>query len=218
VSVAVLAAAARAIDALYPIVLVLGGAVMGFIGAAGRPPHPDLVVVLFLPPLLYSAAYFANLRDLRTDLRPISLLAIGLVLFTMVVVVDRAEFVDDLSWPCLLGAIVAPRPVAATAIARRLGVPPARRSSRASLVNDATALGYKIAIAASRRLLLTARRGLGVPLKAAGGIGRPRGGLYVIEIPAARRPAGREHDRAADRVRRVRAGRAPSGCPRCSRR
>ena len=83
-----LSAAARAINVPYPIVLVVGGAIMGLapIGLPEVELEPDLVLVIFLPPLLYSGAFFANLRDLRADLRTISMLSIGLVLATMVVV------------------------------------------------------------------------------------------------------------------------------------
>jgi len=83
VAVAGLAAAARAANIPYPIVLVVGGLVLGFVpGMPEAELAPDLV--LFLPPLLYSAAFFANLNDLRRNVRPISLLAIGLVLATCV--------------------------------------------------------------------------------------------------------------------------------------
>ncbi len=83
VAVAGLAAASRAIGVPYPIVLVLGGLVMGVLpGLPDVVLEPELVLVVFLPPLLYSAAFFANLRDLRADLRSISLLAIGLVIAT----------------------------------------------------------------------------------------------------------------------------------------
>jgi CPA1 family monovalent cation:H+ antiporter len=116
---------------------------------------PNLVLLVFLPPLLYTGAFFANLRDLRDDLRPISLLSIGLVIATVVVVAVVAhEFIDDLSWPVcfVLGAIVGPTdPVAATTIMRRLGVPRRMVSivEGESLLNDATALvAYKIALAA----------------------------------------------------------------------
>jgi Na+/H+ antiporter len=158
VSVAVLAAAARAINVPYPIVLVIGGAVLGLapIGLPEAQLDPDLVLVIFLPPLLYSGAFFANLSDLRANLRAISLLSIGLVLATMVVVAWVAHaLIDGLSWPAAfaLGAIVGPTdPVAATAIARRLGVPRRLVSvlEGESLVNDATALvAYKIALAAA---------------------------------------------------------------------
>jgi Na+/H+ antiporter len=158
VSVTVLSAAARAINVPYPIVLVVGGAVLGLlpIGLPQTSLDPDLVLVIFLPPLLYSGAFFANLRDLRADLRTISLLSIGLVLATMVVVAWVAHMlIDGLSWPAAfaLGAIVGPTdPVAATAIGRRLGVPRRIVSilEGESLVNDATALvAYRIAITAA---------------------------------------------------------------------
>ena len=128
VAVAVLGAVARRDRLPYPIVLVLGGLVLGFLpGLPDAELDPDLVLVIFLPPLLYSAAFFASLRDLRRDLRTISLLAIGLVLATAAAVAVVAhELIDGLPWAAAfaLGAIVAPTdPVAATTIARRLGVP-----------------------------------------------------------------------------------------------
>lgn len=155
-AVSLLAAAARAINVPYPIVLVIGGALLGFAGLEEIQLDPDLVLLLFLPPLLYSGAFFANLRELRTMVRPISLLAIGLVLVTMVVVAVTAHaLIDGISWPAafVLGAIVGPTdPVAASAIASRLGVP--RRIVSVlegeALVNDATALvAYRIAITAT---------------------------------------------------------------------
>jgi monovalent cation/hydrogen antiporter len=157
VSVVVLAAAARAINVPYPIVLVVGGAVLGFVpGLPEVELEPDLVLVIFLPPLLYAGAFFANLADLRANLRPITLLAVGLVLTTMVTVALVAhELIDGLSWPAAfaLGAILGPTdPVAATAIARRLGVPRRLVSvlEGESLVNDATALvAYNIAVRAA---------------------------------------------------------------------
>src|SRR5918992_1206422 len=80
--------------------------------------EPELVLVLFLPPLLYSAAFFSNLHELRRDMRAISLLAVGLVLATMCTVAVVAHaIVDGLPWGAAfaLGAIVAPTdPVAAT--------------------------------------------------------------------------------------------------------
>jgi monovalent cation/hydrogen antiporter len=157
VAVAGLATAARAINVPYPIVLVVGGLVMGFLpGLPDVELAPELVLAIFLPPLLYSAAFFANLRELRSDARAISLLAIGLVLATMCTVAVVAHaLVEDLSWGAAfaLGAIVAPTdPLAATAIARRLGVP--RRIVAViegeSLINDGTALvAYRFAVAAA---------------------------------------------------------------------
>src|SRR3954452_12521666 len=140
----------------YPILLVIGGAGVGFIpGLPDVELSPDAVLVIFLPPLLYSAAFFSSLRDLRDNVRPIGLLAIGLVICTTLGVGLVAHaVVDDLSWAAafLLGAIVAPTdPVAATAIASRSGAP--RRIVTVleceSLVNDATGLvAYKVALAA----------------------------------------------------------------------
>jgi monovalent cation/hydrogen antiporter len=157
VSVTVLSAAARAINVPYPIVLVIGGVVLGLIpGLPDVRLDPQLVLLIFLPPLLYSSAFFANLSDLRADLRVISLLAIGLVLATVVTVAVIAHaFVDGLSWPACftLGAIVGPTDaLAATEIARRLGMPRRQISilEGESLVNDATALvAYKIAVGAA---------------------------------------------------------------------
>jgi len=157
VAVAGLAAAARAANIPYPIVLVVGGLVLGFVpGMPDAELAPELVLVLFLPPLLYSAAFFANLSDLRRDMRAISLLAIGLVLATTCAVACVAhELIDGLSWAAAftLGAIVAPTdPLAATAIARRQRAPRRIVSiiEGESLINDGTALvAYKVAAAAA---------------------------------------------------------------------
>ncbi|MCW2975436.1 MAG: Na+/H+ antiporter [Actinomycetia bacterium] len=140
----------------YPILLVLGGLALGFVPGI---PHvalrPDVVLVAILPPLLYSAAFFTSLRDLRRYARPLSLLALGLVFATTLVVAAVCHTaISGLSWPVcfVLGALVAPTDaVAANAIAARLGVP--RRLAALiegeSLVNDATALvAYRFAVAA----------------------------------------------------------------------
>src|SRR3954454_14495525 len=157
ISVTVFSATARAINVPYPIVLVLGGALLGVLpGLPDAKLNPELVLVLFLPPLLYAGAFFANLRDLRTNLRPITLLSVGLVIATVLVVAWVAHaMIDGLSWPAAfaLGAIVGPTdPVAATAIARRLGVPRTLMNvfEGESLVTDATALvAYRIALASA---------------------------------------------------------------------
>ncbi len=157
VGVGALLALASLVGIPYPILLVLGGLALGF--APGLPDFelpPELVLVAFLPPLLYSSAFFTSLRDLRANVRPISLLAIGLVAATTVGVAAVAHaVVDGLTWPAafVLGAIVSPTdPIAATTIARRLGVP--RRLVTViegeSLVNDATALVfYRTAVVAT---------------------------------------------------------------------
>jgi CPA1 family monovalent cation:H+ antiporter len=156
VSVAGLNALARWFSVPYPIPLVLGGLVIGLLpGIPEIELEPDLVLLIFLPPLLYAAAFFSDLRTLRRDLRAISMLAIGLVLVTMGTVAVLAHEVIGLTWPMAfaLGAIVSPTdPVAATTIMRRLGAP--RRVVNViegeSLVNDATALvAYRVAVAAA---------------------------------------------------------------------
>jgi monovalent cation/hydrogen antiporter len=81
--VAALATLADRIKIPYPILLVLGGLVLGFVPGLPRVElKPDVVFLLFLPPLLYVSAIFTSWRDFRANLRPISLLAVGLVLMT----------------------------------------------------------------------------------------------------------------------------------------
>jgi len=157
VAVAGLSVLARVVRVPYPILLVLGGLVLGFLpGMPAVELPPELVLVAFLPPLLYWAGFFASPRDLRADARAISMSAVGLVLATTAAVAVTAHsMVDRMTWPAAfaLGAIVSPTdPLAASAIGRRLGVP--RRLltliEGESLVNDATALvAYRIAVAAA---------------------------------------------------------------------
>src|SRR6266571_3001651 len=112
VAVGGLSVLAGAVRVPYPIVLVLGGLVLGFVPGAPRAElQPELVLVLFLPPLLYQAAFFASPRDLRADARVITLLAVGLVLATMSAVAVAAHaLVGGLGWAAAfaLGAIVSP--------------------------------------------------------------------------------------------------------------
>jgi monovalent cation/hydrogen antiporter len=157
VAVAGLSTLARRLRIPYPIPLVLGGLALGAI--PGLPEivlEPDLVLVIFLPPLLFYAAFQSSWRDLRADARAISVTSIGLVLATTCgVAVIAHEVIDGMPWAMAfaLGAIVSPTdPVAATAIMRRLGVP--RRLvtivEGESLVNDAGALiAYRVAVAAA---------------------------------------------------------------------
>jgi NhaP-type Na+/H+ or K+/H+ antiporter len=129
----------------YPVFLVLGELALGLVPIVpeiGLPP--DLVLLIFLPPLLYSAAFFSSPRDLKANLRLIASLSIGLVLLTTITVALVAHLVVGLPWAAafVLGAIVSPTdPVAATAIAGRLGAP--RRIvtilEGESLINDGTA-------------------------------------------------------------------------------
>ena len=155
-AVATMLAIAPTIRIPYPILLVLGGLLIGLIpGIPEFELDPQLVFFGVLPPLLYGAAFFTSLRDLRATVRPISLLAVGLVVFTTVgVAVVAHAFIDDLSWASafVLGAIVSPTdPLAATSIARRLGVPRKLVTivEGESLVNDGTGLVlYRVAVAA----------------------------------------------------------------------
>jgi CPA1 family monovalent cation:H+ antiporter len=156
VAVAFLSALATRIGIPYPILLVVGGLALGFVpGIPDVELEPELVLVVFLPPLLYSAAFFANLRELRADARTITLSSTVLVVVTAVAVAVATHLlVADLPWAvCFaLGAIVAPTdPVAATEILRRFDVP--RRIVNIiegeALINDASALVlYRIAVGA----------------------------------------------------------------------
>jgi monovalent cation/hydrogen antiporter len=147
---------APAVRVPYPILLVIGGVALSLVpGLPDFELPPELVLIAFLPPLLYSAAFFTSLRDLRANVRPIGLLSLGLVAATTLVVgVVAHSVIDGLPWSAafVLGAVVSPTdPIAATSIARRLGVP--RRVvtivEGESLVNDATALVlYRVAVAA----------------------------------------------------------------------
>jgi len=140
----------------YPILLVIGGLILGIVpGLPTVTLHPDLVFLVFLPPILWAAAYFTSLREFRQNLRPISLLAVGLVLVTTasIAVVARV-LMPGIGWAeaIALGAIVSPPDaVSATAIGKRLRIP--RRVvtilEGESLVNDATALVlYRAAVGA----------------------------------------------------------------------
>src|SRR5437016_11374562 len=146
-AVAVLAVLAHKITLPYPIVLILGGLALSFVSRL--PPvnlNPDVVFYFILPALIYPAALFTSWRDFRRNLRPILLLAIGLVLATTLAVAWIAHsIVPALPWAAAFafGAIVSPPDaVAATAIIRRLGVPHRIQVilGGESLVNDATAL------------------------------------------------------------------------------
>jgi CPA1 family monovalent cation:H+ antiporter len=180
--VVALAIFAKRVALPYPVLLVIGGLVLGFVpGLPGVKLEPDLVFLFLLPPLLYPAALFTSWRDFRANLSPILLLAIGLVLLTTAFVAVVAHALTGLPWATafILGAIVSPTDaVAATAIANRLRVPQRIVTilEGESLVNDATALvAYRFAIAAtmsgtfslseaSLRFILVALGGTGIGL------------------------------------------------------
>jgi Na+/H+ antiporter len=152
---ALLAQLARMLKVPYPVFLVIGGLALGFVpGLSTVEISPEVIFLVFLPPLLNYAAFFSSPRDLRAHLRPIALLAIGLVLFTMAAVALVAHLLIGMPWAVafVLGAILGPTdPVAAQAVFSRLGVP-GRVSTIVegeSLVNDGTGLvAYRIAVAA----------------------------------------------------------------------
>jgi CPA1 family monovalent cation:H+ antiporter len=154
VSVALLNSLANRLRVPFPIVLVIGGLLLALVpGIPTVELNPDLVLVVFLPPLVYSASFFADQHALRRNMRVIAVLAVGLVLATVAGVGVLAHDVFGLPWASAftLGAILGPTDaLAATAIVRRLGVP--RRIATVlegeALINDATALvAYKIAVA-----------------------------------------------------------------------
>jgi len=157
VLVALLTVAARKLGIPYPILMTLGGLALGLVPGL---PHvelePELVFLIFLPPLLYSAAFFTSPRELADNARSIGLLAVGLVLATTgIVALVVHTLVPGVPWAVafVLGAVVSPPDaVAATSIAQRLGLP--RRVvvilEGESLVNDATALvAYRLAVVAA---------------------------------------------------------------------
>jgi monovalent cation/hydrogen antiporter len=137
-----------------PIVLVLGGLGIAFVpGLPEIELDPDIIFLVFLPPLVFSAGWRTSPRELRTVMRPLALLSVGLVFATAAgVAVVAHALVPHLGWPeaAVLGAILAPTDaVAAIAIFRRLGGPDRVKLlvEGESMINDGTALViYRIAI------------------------------------------------------------------------
>jgi len=146
---------ARRIDLAPAILLLLTGIGLAFVpGMPTLELPPDLVLLVVLPPLIYSASVAMSWREFKFNLRPIILLSVGCVIFTAFAVATATHYLIGLPWGVgfLLGAIVAPPDVVAPlAIARKLGMP--RRIlvvlEGEGLVNDATALIlYRFAVAA----------------------------------------------------------------------
>lgn len=156
VVIAILFEIARRAGVPYPTLFVLGGLGLAFVPGLPRLIlEPELVLLVFLPPLLFAAAVETPIRELRANLAPIIRLSIGLVLFTMTIVAVVAQaVVPDLGWPAAfaLGAIVAPTDaLAATTVFRRLGAPRVVVTliEGEALLNDATALvAYRTAVLA----------------------------------------------------------------------
>src|SRR5215211_469274 len=156
VAIALLFEIARRISVPYPSLFVLGGLALGLLPGLPRIElEPELVLLVFLPPLLFEAAVETPARDLKTDVWPILRLSVVLVLLTMVAVAIVGHVVIGLEWAAAftLGAILGPTDaIAATSVFRRLGIP--RRAATLvegeSLFNDATALvAYRFAVVAA---------------------------------------------------------------------
>ena len=179
VAVAGLSVLARRLSVPYPIVLVIGGALFGFIpGLPEVKLDPQVVLVVFLPPLIYGASVYANFNDFRANLRTLTLSTVALVLATMCAVAWAAHaLIPGLPWAAafVLGAIVSPTdPLAAAAIMRRLDAPRRMVSTieGEGLFNDVTALvAYRVAVAAVvAGSFSLADAGLRFLLGAAGGV------------------------------------------------
>ncbi|MFE9360258.1 Na+/H+ antiporter [Streptomyces olivaceoviridis] len=154
---AAVAAAARRTPAPAPLLLVAVGLAVSYIpGVPSYTLDPHIVLPLLLPPLLYTSASDSSYLDLRAQIRPVALLSVGYVLFATVVVGWAAYLIiPGLPLPAalVLGAVVAPPDaVAATAVARRVGLPSRITTilQGESLLNDATAItAYKVALGAA---------------------------------------------------------------------
>ena len=177
---AAIAAAARRTPVPPPLLLVAAGLVFAYVpGVPDYALDPHVVLPLMLPPLLYTAAVDSSYLDLRAQLRPVALLSVGYVLFATLVVGWAAYQIVPglpLTAALVLGAVVAPPDaVAATAIARRVGLPSRVTTilQGESLVNDATAItAYRVALVAAIGEGATWAGGIGEFLLAAvGGIG-----------------------------------------------
>jgi Na+/H+ antiporter len=195
-AVALLASAGLRFNVPYPIVLVLGGLVLGLVPGLPSPDlDPDIVFFAFLPPLLYAAAFQASAYELRANAAPIGLLAVGLVLVTVVAVAGVAHWLIGLPWvpAFVLGAVLGPTdPVAAAAVLRRLGAPTRIETilEGESLVNDGTGLtAYKVAVGAAGASLSALHVAWQFVAVAAGGIAI---GLVVGWLAARLRIAARE--------------------------
>ncbi|WP_432127056.1 Na+/H+ antiporter [Streptomyces sp. bgisy082] len=177
---AAIAGAARRTPVPAPLLLVAAGLAASYVpGVPDYTLDPHVVLPLILPPLLYTAAVESSYLDLRANVRPVALLSVGYVLFATVAVGWLAYvLVPDLPLTAalVLGAVIAPPDaVAATAIARKLGLPNRITTilQGESLVNDATAItAYKVALAAAVGEGVSWAGGIGeFALAAVGGVG-----------------------------------------------
>ncbi|MGX1118082.1 Na+/H+ antiporter [Streptomyces ambofaciens] len=177
---AAIAAAGRRVPVPAPLLLVAAGLAVSYVpGVPDYTLDPHIVLPLLLPPLLHTAATDSSYLDLRAQARPVALLSVGYVLFATFVVGCAAYLIVPglpLTAALVLGAVVAPPDaVAATAVARRVGLPSRITTilQGESLVNDATAItAFKVALAAAVGEGATWAGGIGEFLIAAvGGVG-----------------------------------------------
>jgi CPA1 family monovalent cation:H+ antiporter len=154
-AVAALSVLARRLQVPPPMLMLIAGVAASFVpGAPSVVLNPDAVLLLLLPPLLYSSGVGMSWRGFRANLRPILLLAVGCVVVTALAVAAVTHYVFGLSWSTglVLGAIVAPPDaVAPMAVIRRLGLPQRLTTilEGESLMNDASALVlFSFAVAA----------------------------------------------------------------------
>ena len=204
---------ARRINVAPAILLLLAGIVLAFVpGMPSLELPPELVLLVVLPPLIYSASVAMSWREFKSNLRPIILLSVGCVIFTACAVAAATHYLIGLPWNIgfLLGAIVAPPDVVAPlAIARKLGLP--RRIlvvlEGEGLANDATALIlYRFAVVAISTGMLSlpkatatffAHRRRRGTVRRGGGLAQP-----ADASPRARSP-GRDHAVADHALRRL---------------
>lgn len=183
-----------------PLALALAGVGLAFVPAVRQLPlSPELILVGFLPPLLYADAWQTSWRDFHRWLRPILMLAVGLVALTILTVGLTAKwFLPDLPWAAcfILGAVVSPTDtVAAQAVLERLRVP--RRMTAIlggeSLVNDATGLvGVQIGVVVALQGVFSWGSVLGQFTWVAGlgiAVGFVAGALFTLANRYVREPA-----------------------------
>ncbi|GGL93012.1 Na+/H+ antiporter [Nakamurella endophytica] len=183
-----------------PVLLTIYGLVLGVVPFVPAPDlEPDLILPLVLPPLLFAATQNASVRELRSAARPILGLAVGLTVLTAAAVTVVGHWLG-LSWPvaAVLGGVVSPPdPVAATAVASRLRLPPRLVTllEGEGQFNDATALVlYQISVMAVVVGSVTAGQiGVGLLVAVAGGAALGLAGGWLT-----RRALGLLHDAAPE--------------------
>ena len=183
---------ARRLGTPYPIVMVVGGLLLGLVpGIPHVTLNPDLIFLIVLPPLLYAAAWNTSWREFKYNLVSVFLLAFGLVGFTVAGIAFFAPRIfDGFDWRLgfVLGAIVAPTDaIAATSIARRVGIPGRVVDvlEGESLINDATgllALQFGIAILVQRQVPAASTGLLTLAWLTAAGIGLGLLAGFVVDF------------------------------------